>query len=1171
MSVDTELTRAGEDIEITVAASGFNQPVALRVGASGLLYVAERSGDIYSVAPATGDVTLLATAPGAVSAWDLHPDESTAFVASGLTGLLQIPLDGSPGSKLANLQFPVGAVRCNNVGAAVRFAELRSGGRVLEVDLAAGASGIVGRNINLARGLVIEDATGRNLVAQRGGGGQLVIPASTGAPTILFDDIGDPADLAWRDATETRLLIAESASGRVLETSPTGAGMPGALLTGLTDLWAAQPISTHRLAIGAGDSILIADLGEPDAPVVMTVPTGELFISGWTRVGVQINDPTLVMEDIDFYVKPDDSGALVSLSRDNGYDPANPTILLSAGWRTGEHLLTAIRRSDGATLGENTFEVADTWTNTKLGPALATMGETSSGPDEGTWGGPDSGDFTVPQNVGVHEAVGTRNIGVVLVDTSSARYPTGAALNTIITDLRNQLINGVASGGQTRSVRQYYRDASDRRFDIRLVGIAGPISLPNAWGSYFNMSSGRWRQNEDTDSAVISAVVAANAVAAGDGNPPVLDLSVCDSIIYVVRSVPAPPTGGADSFVWPRASRSTKSHIIGTQQLFGLQLPVPRGLARVFVPDDWEARDSRRLHETLSHELSHNLGLRDQYDKSYASGIVSRLTSQDPPGPTPRWTWEVMANERNLPMPSAAHRLMLGWIDPEDVELFNFGVIGPVDRTITLQAASAGKPDPGSNRKSAAEVRIEDGKNYYFEYRASTAGVTVDTSVPEASAVLGTEAVTREPVPTDRAQILLVPEDSDATVEQGSFIAMQDFRDKDTTSPGFENEFIVDVVSTTSDTAEVRFRYAADQKPDPGMTPWSPSTNWQSPDVLVSNSRSATDPAFRNVPWEGHDNTITAKVTNNGTSDAHDVLVKFYTKDFTFGGGTEVFLGEQKMTVPRGASRTFTCPVVWRPTSVKIPFMTVQYRQHACVVARIEPFHDPVTGIFEVTPENNEAQSNYHWMASTTASPATREVTTIVAENPFDREAVVAITVHQPHPLFRVYLDHQWVVLGPHEKKRILMMSESLLGDPRFEALFRPYMDGEHRIETTMRLSAYGDTGELCAGDLVGGVAVKVMTGLATEFRLFEVHGHGVHGIIAESATGDPVNGPVLVTVRPADPDDPRKELTARARAVNGEFRAEFGDYRDGDIVQGHYLGQALWMPCDSEEVEAGH
>ncbi|HKV19385.1 MAG TPA: hypothetical protein VJR50_10155, partial [Mycobacterium sp.] len=624
MSVDTQLPRSSEDLEKTVTASGFKQPVALRVGASGLLYVAERAGNISSIDPTTGSITLLATAPSAVSAWDLHPDESTAFVASSPTGLLQIPLDGSPGTKLASLQYPAGAVRCNSAGTAVRFAERRLGGRVFEVDLAGSGGTLIGQGLTFARGLVIENNTDRTLVAQQGDGGQLVVPATSGAPKdLLFDDLGSPADLAWRDGTHTRLLIADRAAGRVLDASPTGAGTPGELLTDLDDLWAAQPISAQRLALGLGDSIAIVDLGDPDAPVVMTVPAGELFISGWVRVGVQINDSSLVMEDIDFLITPDDSGALVSLSRDNGYDPANPTILLTAGWRTGEHVLTAVRRSDFSTLGETTFEVLDTWTNTKLGPPFATMGAVKGGPKQGTWGGPDSGDFTVPQNVEVHKALGTRNVGVVLVDTSSARYPTGAALNSIIDDLRDNLIDGVAAGGQTRSVSQYYQDASDGRYDINLVGITEPIHLPNGFTSYFKYdpAADQWEDKKSTDASIISAVVAANAVAVGDGNPPVLDLAQCDSVVFVVRTVPAPPGGGDDSFVWPAASTSPDTHIIGTQELFGISLPLNRDLTIVYIPDDWEAHDTRRLHETLSHELCHNLGLLDQYDKGYATDI----------------------------------------------------------------------------------------------------------------------------------------------------------------------------------------------------------------------------------------------------------------------------------------------------------------------------------------------------------------------------------------------------------------------------------------------------------------------------------------------------------------------------------------------------------------------
>ena len=145
---------------------------------------------------------------------------------------------------------------------------------------------------------------------------------------------------------------------------------------------------------------------------------------------VIINDPSTAFDDLEFVVEPRESAAMVSYSRDASFDPNKPHIMLCAGWMAGKHELTVIRRSDSKTVGRTTFEVLDNWTDPTIGPSITTFGSIESGPSGGTWGGPDSGDFAVPQNVNVIPALGTRNIGVVLVDTS-ARYPTGAALTTI--------------------------------------------------------------------------------------------------------------------------------------------------------------------------------------------------------------------------------------------------------------------------------------------------------------------------------------------------------------------------------------------------------------------------------------------------------------------------------------------------------------------------------------------------------------------------------------------------------------------------------------------------------------------------------------------------------------------------------------------------------------------
>jgi len=66
-----------------------------------------------------------------------------------------------------------------------------------------------------------------------------------------------------------------------------------------------------------------------------------------------------------------------------------------------------------------------------------------------------------------------------------------------------------------------------------------------------------------------------------------------------------------------------------------------------------------------------------------------------------------------------------------------------------------------------------------------------------------------------------------------------------------------------------------------------------------------------------------------------------------------------------------------------------------------------------VTPDNNLAQSNYTWMATSTSSPSTREATVVMASNPYDVPALIRFEINQPSPLFRTYLGHRWMRLSP--------------------------------------------------------------------------------------------------------------------------------------------------------------
>ena len=324
---------------------------------------------------------------------------------------------------------------------------------------------------------------------------------------------------------------------------------------------------------------------------------------------------------------------------------------------------------------------------------------------------------------------------------------------------------------------------------------------------------------------------------------------------------------------------------------------------------------------------------------------------------------------------------------------------------------------------------------------------------------------------------------------------------------------------------------------------------------------------LRNVPWEGHANTVVARVTNRGSSPARGVKVQFFSKDFTFGGGYEVPLGEQTQDIPVGATVTFTAPQTWSPTTLPFPLFGFAYQQHACLVARIAPFLDPVSNIWEVTSENNEAQSNYTWMATTTSSPATRESAIINAENTLDEPAYVYFTIHQPHPLYRIYLDHRWVFLQPGERRPILVMVESLLGDLRFDKLAREFQHGERRIMTTVRLSALGDTRATCTATVLGGAAILAIVGHRHGFpplRRAQRPRRGLHRALRHGRRRE---WPRARVDRAAQTRRRRTEILREVDAQDGRFVVEVGEAKNAH-VQAHYLGQYPYGPSESRIVE---
>ena len=234
-----------------------------------------------------------------------------------------------------------------------------------------------------------------------------------------------------------------------------------------------------------------------------------------------------------------------------------------------------------------------------------------------------------------------------------------------------------------------------------------------------------------------------------------------------------------------------------------------------------------------------------------------------------------------------------------------------------------------------------------------------------------------DPPVISRPDMLLVPthgDDNGAVLDTGQF-----YHEVDNTTPTFPSDFRLDVVSHAGNQAVVRIRYGVIGKPDPSIRPWprDAAHQWQSPDIEVRNARNAADPAWNNVPWQGHDNLVVAQIKNRGTISSPGVVVNFFVKDYTVGGAPETFLGFDTHDMPPNATVEFS-------TNWAIPAPTdPSASQHFCITVRIDHYQTPTTPpVQELTDANNVAQSNYDRFISATSTP-TRETTTITAGNPY--------------------------------------------------------------------------------------------------------------------------------------------------------------------------------------------
>jgi M6 family metalloprotease-like protein len=942
-----------------------------------------------------------------------------------------------------------------------------------------------------------------------------------------------------------RLSAIRPATGNVETVSTSAAG--GEVLE-------AHGLSDGRIIILTAQALLLAvSLADLSSDPRITPVGGPVFVGSWVELGFDLGTSGLTKDQVRFEVPDGLDAGFVSYAQPNGV--GDPVPLLVAGGKTGPHELRLVEISTASILATAEFEISDHWPDSEVGPGgFYTTNDNFEG--GGGWGG---GPGT-PQNIGTQPHSGTWRSLVLMVDTSSRRWPGDAPTMTANrTAILGHVTNGILFNGDTRSARRYYEENS--RFVAASGGnpargltlgvlnnqTFGPVALPDAWEDYFaqtldedgNVIDEKWWSKGATTQTIISRAIS-------DGVCTTANFTNLDVLIIVPFSADAAAGAGA-RFVWPHANGSTE-YLCGTNAMTDR-----RSFGRAFVPLDFDVHDGRQMHTTLSHELGHTLGLPDLYDFPEYSDDVSNRTTGD---------WDMMAGSRNaLPHYSLSNKMRMGWIPAGHLKLYNFQGSSAVAQNITLHAAELG--DPPSGRVKGIEIRLGDGWNYYVEYRAEQAAQVTD-GLPTDRRVLITDVTSDTyTAPIARPPILLVHKDIDG---DGPIIGSgADFEEKD---PGTQMDLKVEVVSTAADNAVVKVSYGSNGKPEPGIRPWPGAPNWQSPDIEIRNDKATADPdKYFNTPWLGHDNKVVAKVRNAGDLLAKGVVVDFFVTEYSSGDGPWVSLGFDTQDVAANATKEFSTG--WNPGAGE--------DKHYCVIVRIRLYQDPANlAIVDQNIYNNEARSNYTRFVSASASPSSRVGAQVLLANPFDKSTLVFADVKKSHPQHRVFTDHQWLRVPAKGQRPIQVWDEAIFGTPEWPLVAETR---ERRVptrlwETPNRLSITGYAARPFKADcrsltLTGGVGMRVDAGRATTIRMRAATPRYVAGEVSFVDNGGPVTagGKVLIEMRDAggryftftDQVDPNGTFSIR------EFPNRFGDATR--TIEVHYLGTFGAAPCTTGRI----
>jgi hypothetical protein len=499
-----------------------------------------------------------------------------------------------------------------------------------------------------------------------------------------------------------------------------------------------------------------------------------------------------------------------------------------------------------------------------LGPAIAITGKQQVF-RHGSWGGGPTG----PQNVNVHPAPDLWRVLVVLVELKDRTYGVTAGG-------RGQVWKDVLVGA-ANSAKVYYEETSlfktagpaiPRGTTIDLVtgGVLGPVHIDMGWGDAFQPRKpgdiwGGWKTKE-TFAQDCAGYVCDMLADKGIGDAV---LRVTDAVVFVIRTASDDKVTIADKeypaqFVWPRAG---DANFYSKTEFATSIIRKPIVFINDTNPSMMPAAKQLPPMPVLCHELGHTLGLEDLYNRGdYPAEIEVREIKE----------LDYMGSEFSLPHASIANKLRLGWIHPNWIESFDFGK-NPVGHAVRLQAVeSLTRQGPVPGNKAGIEIRIQDGWNYYFEYRRTIAGQMTDQGLNAneggSQLIVGTDVNPDGAAKPARPIIMRLGVDADGN---GPVLKAngEDYEETDVTNPTRQHDFrlVLDQSDPDPNVARVNVQYLSAHRPELQVTPAPGRGNWKSPDIDLQG------PGGDNKVQKGRRHKIIVRVRNAGTLAAKNVRV----------------------------------------------------------------------------------------------------------------------------------------------------------------------------------------------------------------------------------------------------------------------------------------------------------